>query len=116
MVSTTETALDIGGAAPARLAPERTLPQKFWRFSKKRPLGAISALMCVIILMVAIGGSVIIETVMGMNGVGRNYITAVQQRDYPLVQGILLVLVSATLATNLLVDLSYSWLDPRIRY
>jgi peptide/nickel transport system permease protein len=67
-------------------------------------------------ITVAIGGSVIIETVMNMNGVGRNYIAAVQQRDYPLVQGILLVLVSATLITNLLVDLSYSWLDPRIRY
>lgn len=67
-------------------------------------------------ITVAIGGSVIIETVMNMNGVGRNYIAAVQQRDYPLVQGILLVLVTATLMTNLLVDLSYSWLDPRIRY
>jgi peptide/nickel transport system permease protein len=67
-------------------------------------------------ITVAIGGSVIIETVMNMNGVGRNYIAAVQQRDYPLVQGILLVLVSATLLTNLMVDLSYSWLDPRIRY
>jgi peptide/nickel transport system permease protein len=67
-------------------------------------------------ISVAIGGSVIVETVFGMNGIGRNYIAAVQQRDYPLVQGILLVLVSATLLTNLLVDLSYSWLDPRIRY
>lgn len=67
-------------------------------------------------ISVAIGGSVIVETVFGMNGIGRNYIAAVQQRDYPLVQGILLVLVSATLVTNLLVDLSYSYLDPRIRY
>ena len=67
-------------------------------------------------ISVAIGGSVIVETVFGMNGIGRNYIAAVQQRDYPLVQGILLVLVSTTLLTNLLVDLSYSWLDPRIRY
>jgi peptide/nickel transport system permease protein len=67
-------------------------------------------------ITVAIGGSVIVEQVFNMNGIGRNYILAVQQRDYPLVQGILLVLVSATLITNLLVDLSYSWLDPRIRY
>jgi peptide/nickel transport system permease protein len=67
-------------------------------------------------ITVAIGGSVIVEQVFNMNGIGRNYILAVQQRDYPLVQGILLVLVSATLLTNLLVDLSYSWLDPRIRY
>jgi peptide/nickel transport system permease protein len=67
-------------------------------------------------ISVAIGGSVIVETVFGMNGIGRNYINAVSQRDYPLVQGILLVLVSATLLTNLVVDLSYSYLDPRIRY
>jgi peptide/nickel transport system permease protein len=65
---------------------------------------------------VAIGGSVVVEQVFGMNGVGRYYISAVMQRDYPLVQGILLVLVSATLLTNLLIDLSYSYLDPRIRY
>jgi peptide/nickel transport system permease protein len=64
----------------------------------------------------AIGGSVIVETVFGMTGVGRTYIDAVTQRDYPLVQGILLVLVSVTLLANLLVDISYSWLDPRIRF
>src|SRR5690606_8926179 len=63
-----------------------------------------------------IGGSVIVETVFGMNGVGRTYIDAVIQRDYPLVQGILLVLVTATLVGNLVVDITYSWLDPRIRY
>lgn len=63
-----------------------------------------------------IGGSVIVETVFNINGIGRTYIDAVQQRDYPLVQGILLILVTATLLANLIVDLSYSWLDPRIRY
>jgi peptide/nickel transport system permease protein len=63
-----------------------------------------------------VGGSVIIETVFSLNGIGRTYINAVQQRDYPLVQGILLVLVTVTLLSNLLVDLSYSWLDPRIRF
>ncbi|HJM90049.1 MAG TPA: ABC transporter permease [Dehalococcoidia bacterium] len=63
-----------------------------------------------------IGGSVIVETVFSINGVGRTYIDAVRQRDYPLVQGILLMLISATLISNLLVDVSYSWLDPRIRY
>jgi peptide/nickel transport system permease protein len=63
-----------------------------------------------------IGGSVIVETVFSINGIGRTYIDAVRQRDYPLVQGILLMLISATLISNLLVDVSYSWLDPRIRY
>ena len=63
-----------------------------------------------------IGGSVIVETVFSINGIGRTYIDAVTQRDYPLVQGILLILVTVTLLSNLLVDVSYSWLDPRIRY
>lgn len=63
-----------------------------------------------------VGGSVIVEQVLGINGVGRNFIGAVQQRDYPLVQGILLVIITTTLFVNLLVDLSYSFLDPRIKY
>jgi peptide/nickel transport system permease protein len=63
-----------------------------------------------------ISGSVIVETVFSINGIGRTYIDAVNQRDYPLVQGILLILVTVSLMGNLLVDLSYSWLDPRIRY
>ena len=63
-----------------------------------------------------VGGSVVVESVFGINGIGRTYIDAVTQRDYPLVQGIALILVMVTLVTNLLVDLSYSWLDPRIRY
>ncbi len=63
-----------------------------------------------------ISGSVIVETVFSINGIGRTYIDAVNQRDYPLVQGILLILVTVSLLGNLLVDLSYSWLDPRIRY
>lgn len=63
-----------------------------------------------------VGGSVIVETVLGINGIGNNFIGAVQQRDYPLVQGILLVIITTTLVVNLLVDLSYSFLDPRIKY
>lgn len=67
-------------------------------------------------ISVVIGGSVIVETVFSINGMANTYVDAVLQRDYPLVQGILLVFVVATLLTNLAVDLSYSWLDPRIRY
>ena len=41
---------------------------------------------------------------------------AIQQRDYPVIQGIILVLGLLVMVTNLLVDLSYAWLNPRIRY
>jgi peptide/nickel transport system permease protein len=67
-------------------------------------------------IITTVGGSVIVEQVLGINGIGRNFIGAVQQRDYPLVQGILLVIITTTLMVNLLVDLSYSFLDPRIKY
>lgn len=67
-------------------------------------------------IITTVGGSVIVEQVLGINGIGRNFIGAVQQRDYPLVQGILLVIIMTTLFVNLLIDLSYSILDPRIKY
>ena len=67
-------------------------------------------------IITTVGGSVIVEQVLGINGIGRNFINAVQQRDYPLVQGILLVIITTTLTVNLLIDLSYSFLDPRIKY
>ena len=67
-------------------------------------------------VITTVGGSVIVEQVLGLNGVGRAFIGAVQQRDYPLVQGILLIIIMATLFINLIVDLSYSFLDPRIKY
>ncbi len=67
-------------------------------------------------IITTVGGSVIVEQVLGINGIGQNFIGAVQQRDYPLVQGILLVIITTTLVVNLLVDLSYSLLDPRIKY
>jgi peptide/nickel transport system permease protein len=67
-------------------------------------------------ITITIGGSVVVERALSVNGMGRAFIDAVPQRDFPLVQGILLLLVCVTLIINLLVDLSYSWLDPRIRY
>ena len=55
MVSTAETAADFGSAVPAQLQPDRPLHQKLWRFSRRRPLGAISGFMCIVVLLIAIG-------------------------------------------------------------
>jgi peptide/nickel transport system permease protein len=63
-----------------------------------------------------LGGAVITETVFNLPGLGRVILTAVMQRDYPVVQGGVLVLAAAFVTVNLLVDLFYAWLDPRIRY
>lgn len=65
---------------------------------------------------IMISGTVVVETVFAWPGIGRLAYEAVQWRDYPIIQGIVLLVSTITLLTNLCVDLLYSWLDPRIRY
>lgn len=62
------------------------------------------------------GGSVIIESIFGLPGMGQFLVEAITQRDYPVIQGINLLIVVIIVATNLLVDLCYAMIDPRIRY
>jgi peptide/nickel transport system permease protein len=63
-----------------------------------------------------LGGAVITETIFVLPGIGRLLVDAIFQRDFPVVQGVVLVLAVNFLAISLLVDLVYAWLDPRIRY
>ena len=63
-----------------------------------------------------IGGAVITEYVFALPGVGRLVVDAVFARDYPLVQGVVLLIAIGFILSNLLVDLLYGWIDPRIRY
>lgn len=63
-----------------------------------------------------LGGAVIIETVFARKGLGSLTIQAILQKDYPLVQGTILVVALAYILVNLAVDVSYAFLDPRIRY
>lgn len=63
-----------------------------------------------------IGGAVVIETVFNIPGVGRLIISAVLRRDYPVVQGVVLLIAVTYTVINLLVDLAYLVIDPRIRY
>jgi len=62
-----------------------------------------------------IGGAVITEYVFALPGVGRLVVDAVFARDYPLVQGVILLIALGFIVSNLLVDLLYGWIDPRIR-
>jgi peptide/nickel transport system permease protein len=62
------------------------------------------------------GGAVIIEWIFGIPGMGQFLVDAIVQRDYPVIQGINLVIVTIIVVTNLTVDLVYAVLDPRIRY
>jgi peptide/nickel transport system permease protein len=61
-------------------------------------------------------GTIITETIFSWPGVGRLLIQAINFRDYPLVQGCILLIAATYVTANLLVDVLYGWLDPRIRY
>jgi peptide/nickel transport system permease protein len=63
-----------------------------------------------------LGGSVIVETVFAIPGVGRLLITSVFAQDYIVIQSGTLILSTIIILSNLIVDISYGWLDPRIRY
>jgi peptide/nickel transport system permease protein len=62
------------------------------------------------------GGTVVIEQIFGLPGMGWTFVNGIYQRDYPTVQGAVLMLATSFVVINLLVDLTYAYLDPRIRY
>jgi peptide/nickel transport system permease protein len=64
----------------------------------------------------AAGGTLLLEVVFNLPGMGRLWLTAISQRDYPVVLGIGAVITIVFALANLLTDLSYAWFDPRIRY
>ena len=65
---------------------------------------------------IMIGGAVIIESLFNLPGMGRLLIDAVTNRDEPLVMGLTVLISVALVLINLLVDLTYSYFDPRIQY
>ena len=67
-------------------------------------------------LPILVGGSVIIENIFNLPGLGRLMLDALADRDYPVVTGINLFFGTVVMGVNLLIDLLYSYLDPRIRY
>jgi peptide/nickel transport system permease protein len=65
---------------------------------------------------VLLSGALITETIFAWPGLGRLTIIAIQKRDYPLVQGCVLIISLSYVFVNLLTDLTYAWVDPRIRF
>jgi peptide/nickel transport system permease protein len=63
-----------------------------------------------------IGGAVITESVFAIPGLGRLTVDAILRRDYPIIQGVILVFSAAYVLVNLVIDILYPLLDPRIRY
>jgi peptide/nickel transport system permease protein len=65
---------------------------------------------------ILIGGTVVVEQIFTLPGMGNLMLDAITQRDYPIISGLMLILGSTVLVNNLMVDLSYGLLDPRVRY
>ena len=63
-----------------------------------------------------IGGLVVTEKVFSLNGIGQLFVTSVQNNDFTMIQGLIMLVAFGFVMVNLLVDLLYAALDPRIRY
>ena len=67
-------------------------------------------------LPILVGGAVIMENIFNLPGLGRLMVNALDQRDYPMVSGVNLVFATMVVGVNLMIDLIYPFLDPRVRY
>jgi peptide/nickel transport system permease protein len=108
--------LDVLGEDYVRTARAKGLPER--RVVLKHALrNALVPIVTVIGLTVAlmIGGAVVTETVFGLPGVGNLVVSAVTRRDYPVIQGALLIVAAIYVVINFLVDLLYTVVDPRVR-
>jgi len=65
---------------------------------------------------ILVSGTVVLESIFVLPGMGRYLLEAVQYRDYPVIQALNLLFATVIVLTNLLVDVCYAWLDPRVRY
>jgi len=69
-----------------------------------------------LLLATVASGNVVLETLFQLPGIGFYVVNAIQQYDYPVIQGVVLLVAAGLVFVNLLVDMAYAWLDPRIRY
>ena len=109
--------LDVLDSEYVKLARIKGLPERtvIWKHALRNAL--ISPLTTAGMLFAGlINGAVIIENVFGWPGVGRLSIEAVTGRDFPIVQGITMMVAVFVLLVNLLIDIMYAWVDPQIRF
>jgi ABC-type dipeptide/oligopeptide/nickel transport system permease component len=109
--------LDVLGSEYVKLARIKGLPERqvIWKHAFKNaalPVVTFAALLFVALL----NGSIIVETVFGWPGLGLLVIEAVDSRDYPIVQAVVLFLSTMYIGVNLMVDILYAYLNPKIRY
>ena len=109
--------LEVMGADFVRTARSKGLRERVV-FSRHVLRNAIIPTFTLVGLMTAhlVTGAIVIETVFGWPGVGRLTYEAVIYRDYPVLQGIIIVMAAIVTLSNLIVDILYAYIDPRIRY
>ncbi len=109
--------LDVLDSEYIKMARIKGLPEKtvIWKHALRNALIAPLTAAGMIFAML-ITGAVVTEQVFGWPGIGRLVIEALVSRDFPIVQGIVLIVGSAVLLINLLVDILYAYIDPQIRY
>jgi peptide/nickel transport system permease protein len=109
--------LDVLGDDYIRTARATGLPE--YRVILKHALrNALIPVLTVIGLTAALllGGAVVTETVFGLPGIGNLVVSAVLRRDYPVIQGALMVIAAMYVLVNLAIDLAYLVIDPRVKY
>ncbi|MHA1565851.1 MAG: ABC transporter permease [Alphaproteobacteria bacterium] len=108
--------LDVIGQDYVRTARAKGMPARTVIF-KHALLNAMVPIVTVIGVMtgVLLGGAVVIESVFSLPGVGRLIIGAIQRRDFPIIQGGLLITAATFVFVNIAVDVLYGWIDPRVR-
>ncbi len=109
--------LEVLGQEYVRTARAKGIPQRHVLFRHVMPNAGIPILTIVGIQVASLlGGTVIIEQIFGLPGVGRYVYEAIANRDYPVVQGVTLVLAFIFVLVSLIVDVLYAVLDPRLRH
>ena len=98
--------------ARAKGVPERRVIDKHALANTLIPVVTVIG----IIVGILLGGAVVVESVFALPGVGRLIIGAILRRDYPVIQNNLLLTATIFVFVNILVDILYAWLDPRVRY
>ncbi len=109
--------LEVMGQEYIRTARAKGLREQIviWRHALKNAMIPVSTLIGLQFGSL-LGGAFIIETIFGWPGVGRLAVQAIFTRDFPVIHGTVLLVAVAYLLSNLVVDVVYAWLDPRIRY
>lgn len=110
------TMLDVLSADYIRTARSKGLSERFvlYKHALRNTLTSVVSLIGSE-LIVMLGGTVIVEVVFSRPGLGMLYFTAVSSRDYPLMQGCILTIAAMVICVNLIIDISYAIIDPRIR-